>query len=113
MTHFEDGPAKGETLMLKRSPIFLRVVEVNGQWDALDQLDDEPAPHEKIYAYERIGEPGMVHINAGRKGNSGWYPMAAYRFITDQPTDSAMLDSEAWRQWCRNRVKPKSTEVLK
>jgi hypothetical protein len=103
MTHFEDGPAKDKTLMLKRSPLYLRVVEVNGAWDALDQLDDRPRPEEKLYAYERVGKVGMVHINTGRKNHGGLFPMATYRFISDQPDDADMRDSERWRQRCRPR----------
>ena len=38
MTTFQDGPAKGMTLMLKRTPVYLRVVCSLGKVDALDQL---------------------------------------------------------------------------
>lgn len=105
MTHFEDGPAKGQTLMLKRAPHFLRVVETDGTWDALDQLDDQPEPQEKIYAYRRVGKPGMVHINTGRKNHGGFFSMAAYRFYSEQPADSQMRDSEQWQQWCRDKIR--------
>ncbi len=101
MTHFEDGPAKGQTLMLKRAPQFLRVVEANGKWDALDQLDDKPEPQEKIYAYKRVGKPGMIHINMGRKNHGGFFPMAEYRFCSEQPPDCGMRDKERWQWWCR------------
>jgi len=43
MTRFLDGPAQGETLMLRRAPILLRVTrDPMGNFDGLDQLDDRP-----------------------------------------------------------------------
>lgn len=108
MTHFEGGPAHGQTLMLKRSPFFLRVVEDKGAFDALDQLDDQPRPGEKLYAYRREGEARMVHVNTGRKPGGGFYPMATYRFMTPQPSESDMADRDLWRQWCRQNMEDRS-----
>jgi hypothetical protein len=99
MTTFEGGPATGHTLMLRRAPKLLRVVESNGKFDALDQLHDEPRQGEKIYAYEITGKPGMIHINCGRQGG-GFYTLSAYRFITPQPADSDMRTNPAWGAWC-------------
>lgn len=98
MTHFEDGPAQGQTLMLKRSPRFLRVVRAGRTWDALDQLEDRAEPNETIYVYERVGEPGRVHLNCGRGG--GTFSMASYRFFSHQPPEADMRDNEAWQRWC-------------
>lgn len=108
MTHFEDGPAKDKTLMLKRSPLFLRVVTAGEAIDALDQLEDKPEPHEKIYAYERFGEVGMVHINCGRKNHGGFFPVATYRMTAHQPEDADMRDTERWKAWTRNAQELKS-----
>lgn len=99
MTHFDNGPAAGQTLMLKRAPKFLRVVEALGVWDALDQLEDKPTPQETIYAYVRMGDPSMCHVNRGSKG-SGWYMVANYRLVPEQPTDAQMRDTSAWQEWC-------------
>jgi hypothetical protein len=82
MTSFIDGPAKGQCLLLKRSPQLLRVVELNGKWDALDQPGDEPRPGEKVYDYELAGQSGTCHINAGRR--SGFYPISKYRVAPKQ-----------------------------
>ena len=101
MTRFNDGPAKGQNLMLKRAARFLRVVEENGKWDALDQREDTPKPTETIYAYTIVGEPGMSHIHASG-GRGGFYTIANYRFVTPQPADSEMRDNNAWRTWCHN-----------
>lgn len=98
-TSFKDGPARGQTLMLKRSPIYLRVVAANGKWDALDQPTDEPAENEKVYAYKLTGEPGMCHINMGRKGG-GFYPIAEYALCQTQPTDAEMRSRAKWCAWC-------------
>ena len=102
MTKFIDGPAHGVTLQLKRAPRFLRVVfstNPKEPWDALDQLEDTPTIHEMLYAYEVEGEVGRYHI-LRRPTGSGWYMIANYRFIPEQPADEEMRETDAWRQWC-------------
>jgi hypothetical protein len=99
MTSFIDGPAKGKTLMLKRSPKYLRVViDEAGKVDALDQLHDSPGENERVFAYRVHGEIGSVHLNMGR-GRGGFYPLAEYRLIPTQPADSVLRKNEAWRAW--------------
>lgn len=101
MTTFEDGPAKGQCLMLKRSPRFLRVTQhlhPKETWDALDRLEDEPLVQEKLLAYERVGKPGVCHIH--KRGGGGFYTMASYRFVPTQPSDEQMRTVSAWREWC-------------
>lgn len=104
MTTFEDGPANGQTLMLKRAARFLRVVECAGKFDALDQPEDTPHSAETIYAYEVIEKPCMCHLNAGG-GRGGFYPVAMYRFIPEQPSDADMRDTDKWAYWCDERAK--------
>ena len=99
MTTFEDGPAKGQHLMLQRAPRFLRVVEAHGKWDALDLPTDTPNPEEKLYAYQVGSYLGMCHLNRGR-GRGGFYPIASYRYVNAQPADGEMRTSEAWARWC-------------
>lgn len=104
MTTFQDGPAKGQTLMLKRAAMFLRVVQnAEGKWDALDQPEDTPAMDEKLFAYEITGKPYMVHLNCGRGKGSGFYPGPSYRFVTNQPTDSQMRQASEWDAWCKRQ----------
>lgn len=106
MTRFEDGPAKGQTLMLKRAPYFLRVVlSPKGKWDALDQLDDKPDRTETLFAYELIEAPGVAFLNPG-----GRYPVARYRLVENQPIDGAMRDSEAWPAWVETEAKRKGLQ---
>lgn len=99
MTKFQDGPAKGKTLMLKRSPIFLRVVTVRDSVDALDQPDDRPRKGEVCFAYILTGKPGSCHIKAA-KGRSGFYPIAEYRLAPSQPNQRVMHDDGLWSVWC-------------
>jgi len=106
MINFHEGPAHGKTLLLKRSPIFLRVViDGNGNIDALDALDDIPADEESIYCY-KVDESkpiSRVHIltgNPGRKG-SGWFISADYNYFDEQPADDQMRSTEAWRKWTK------------
>ena len=98
MTTFTDGPAKGQHLMLKRAPYFLRVTLLNAKWDALDQLTDQPEPLEKLFAYELVGGVGRIHIYAPPRG-SGWFVIAEYRLITPQPDDADMRTTERWHAW--------------
>lgn len=107
MTTLIDGPAEGIRLMLKRAARFIRVVEADGKWDALDQPDDTPKPNEKIYAYEVRGEVGNCHISLrgkdGKRGG-GFYPIASYGFVSQQPDDATMRDTTKWRQWCSDFI---------
>lgn len=99
MTTFEDGPAKGQTLMLQRVPKFLRVVvDADGTWDALNQPEDTPKPTETLYAYEMVGEPGWCHLNRGG-GRGGFYGIATYKFIAAQPPQETMRDWDQWQKW--------------
>lgn len=103
MTTFQDGPAKGQRLMLRRAAHYLRVVESGGKFDALDQPDDQPEAGERLFAYEIVGEPSMCHIRASG-GRGGSYPIATYRLVADQPADADMRTTQAWHSWCARQV---------
>lgn len=98
MTSFRDGPAKGQSLMLKRAPTFLRVVEHAGKFDALDQHHDEPKPQETITVYLLVRKMGWIHIKATKGG--GFFIRAEYEFWEEQPDEDTMRSQIAWRQWC-------------
>jgi hypothetical protein len=100
MTRFKDGPAKGQLLMLNRSPIFLRVVEKDGKWDALDQWEDSPRPGESIHVYQRVGEAGTCHIYA-RGGGGGFFSAGDYEHVAEQPSDEDVRNTAKWQAWCR------------
>lgn len=100
MTKFVDGPAKDKVLALHRAAKFLRVVQEGDQFDALDQPTDEPKPTEKLFAYRITENPGMCHINRGR-GKGGFYAIATYRLVAEQPTDEQMRDAKQWSEWCQ------------
>lgn len=105
VTRFQDGPAAGKTLMLKRAPIFPRVVvhSETGEVDALDQVDDSPRPGETCHAYILTGRPGSCHINRGG-GRGGFYPVSEYRLVAEQPGQNTMRDLVAWRAWTENHA---------
>jgi hypothetical protein len=98
MTTFENGPAHGARLMLRRSPYFLRVTYDGKDYDALDQLEDVAKPEETIYVYRITELPGHCHIRAA-KGAGGFYSMGKYEFVSPQPDDANVRDNEAWRKW--------------
>lgn len=102
MTSFVEGPAKGQHLMLKRAAQFIRVVEEAGKWDALDQPEDTPKPTEKIYAYQVHGEVNTCHIRASG-GRGGFYPIANYRVVAEQPDDATMRHDGLWTAWCKEK----------
>lgn len=79
VTTFVDGPAKGQTLMLKRSPEVLNVVfdTKTGKWDALDQPGDKPSDSEVVHVYVLCERCGTVHVNC--RGGGGFFPIAKYK----------------------------------
>lgn len=102
MTTFKDGPAQGQTLMLRRSPKFLRVVNNPGHkhaWDALDMPEDVPAGREIPMVYMREVVKGTAHVSTRPRSGSGWYPIAEYGYHHTQPTVAEMKDLERWRAW--------------
>ena len=106
MTIFQDGPAKGQSLMLKRAPVFLRVVKsLAGKWDGLDQLDDRPQFSEEVFAYVMTRPPGHMHIRA-KGGAGGFYPVAEYQLCTTQPTDFQLRNNSAWGEWANSQPPP-------
>ena len=104
MTTLVDGPAANVILNLRRSPLFLRVVQnrISKEWDALDQLDDIPKPTETIVAYRLLSNDGCMHllIRGKYKKAGGWYPVSSYGVVEQQPDDATMRDTEKWRAWC-------------
>lgn len=109
MITFLDGEAAGQTLMLRRAPKLLRVVKSSrGNWDALDQLNDQPKPTEKIFVYERRDdlEVSTYHlcIRGKGKGGSGYYYRASYSVFPEQPADALIRTTDAWRSWASAQV---------
>lgn len=90
---FIDGPAEGVQLDLARNPYYLRVVRgIDGKWDALDQLDDDPALGDEIFIYRR-GET-MGHVLMTPRKESCW--LVDYE-ATDEIDPEGMEDPEAWK----------------
>jgi hypothetical protein len=103
MTTFINGPAAGVTLQLRRAPMLLRAVKnAAGQWDALDQLGDEPKSDEEIHVYRLAAPPTGYHLRMSgkRKHLSGMYQRGDYRLADRQPADSECRTTEAWNAWC-------------
>lgn len=106
MTSFQDGPAEGKTLMLRRAPFFLRVTVGPGadqtehfpRIDALDQLDDVPTATEQLFCYRLTAKPNSCHIRAS-KGRGGFFAIGNYVLVDPQPTDTQMRDRAAWQAW--------------
>lgn len=102
MTRFIDGPAAGESLMLRRAPYFLRVVQgPTGKWDALDQLDDRPSADETLVVYRlRPLTQTRMHVCArGRGAVGGWFEGGEYELVADQPDDATLRDTDRWHEW--------------
>jgi len=107
MTHFLDGPAKGEILYLRRAPMFLRVTrDPMCNFDGLDQVDDTPQPEETIFVYRRKGNSSIVHVDGRRDGKrwSGWYEFGQYELDPEQPAEAVMRDNTAWQKWAQERA---------
>ena len=109
MIRFLDGPAMGQTLMLKSAPEFLRVTcaarELVPKWDALDQPNDTPQPYETITVYERIGDSHLVHVRMSGKG-SGFYRTGEYQLLRPEPPADVVRDNARWREWLTGKFGP-------
>lgn len=102
MTRLIDGPAAGQTLMIHRAPFLLRVTMKNVKGkikcDALDQPHDKPEPGETLFAYKWKSAPaGHVHVRM--KGGGGFYPMAEYTYVREQPSQATMQSTARWQEW--------------
>jgi hypothetical protein len=104
MVNFTGGPAAGESLILRRAPLLLRVVRsAAGEWDALDMLDDAPKPRESVHVYRMVADRGAMHLSYRTPGGyrrgtrSAW---ADYAYLADQPADADVRDTARWRAWC-------------
>jgi hypothetical protein len=110
MTKFTDGPAAGQSLLLRRTPKFLRVTYKAGreqEWDALDQLDDHPEPGEVLHCYRLVRSEGTIHLNMrDRRGRhcGGTFRQASYEYVEQQPAAEVMESNMAWRKWCEAQV---------
>lgn len=106
MVSFADGPVAGQTLALRRAPIYLRAVvdETDGSVNALDQLDDTPGPSERVHVYRRVSYGGPVHVcDRGRgQGRSGWYVIARYEHMPEVDGEALRL-TEAWWDWAHGQ----------
>ena len=104
MTKFQDGPAAGVVLGLRRSPLYLRAVQnrfgENAAWDALDRLADRPEPDERIVAYRRVKYDGHVHI-CRRPTGGGYFAMAEYVVCDQQPTADVLRNTNKWQEWAQ------------
>lgn len=106
MIRFIDGPASGQILNLMRCPLLLRVTrDAAGNFDALDQLDDEPRLDESIFVYRLAEGPTRVHFLLGNPRRCEWRLKAAYKLESVQPPDGVMRDCDAWRRWANDRAK--------
>jgi hypothetical protein len=115
MTSFIDGPCKGQSMLIKRSPLYMRVTMRNHlgkvQIDALDQLNDTPMPSEVCFAYRIAPDEeqmsfGSVHIkcSGSAKSASGFYKVVSYAFVKEQPAQDVMRNNELWRNWCNKMM---------
>lgn len=101
MFSFVNGPAHGVTLNLRRAPKLLRVVDNGQDFDALDQLDDEPRDDEIVHVYHRIGEKPFQGIMCMRgHGCQVFVGPVRYRYFERQPDAGITRDTGAWRNWC-------------
>ena len=104
MIRFIDGAAVGVELSLRRAPILLRVVRNRaGNWDALDQPNDQATVSESIFVYRLVAEPTWIRVCARGKGGKdlrGYWWSGDYEQLCEQPSDAVMRDNNVWATWC-------------
>lgn len=107
MIRFLDGPAKDVELRLRRAPILLRAVRSSrGNWDALDQLDDQPRPGETIVVYVRATAVSTYHlcVRGRNRAAGGFYLRADYRVLDEQPEQDHVRETAAWQAWVNENL---------
>ncbi len=112
MTTFEDGPAKDKILSLARAPVFLRVTEKDGKFDALDQVEDTPRPGEFMHVYKLVSYDGGAFVD-GRdkktgKRTGGYMVIARYKLYSEQPSQDTLGDTKKWQEWTLGDLKTRS-----
>src|SRR6185295_8027195 len=102
MIRFVGGPADAVVLELQAAPVLLRVVQSKaGQWDALDQPNDQPTPDETIVVYRR--NPGTVaraHLCCSPRSKSRFVLIAEYHAVQQRPADELVRDNQSWQHYC-------------
>lgn len=115
MIEFMDGPAEGVTLQLRRMPILLRVTRkpsrCKAEWDALDQLEDQPDPAEEIFVYRRRDDlpQSKYHLLRSPRKLSGWYWSGTYSLFLPQPADDQVRTTAAWQEWANAHFQQEQT----
>jgi len=104
MTTFRNGPCASTRLHLRRTPVFLRVVDKDGTFKALTGHDDKPKEGDVVHLY-RLAQPGaeyrMAPEDDGKKAPRGWFVSGEYELWEgEQPPEEALRGVIAWRQWC-------------
>lgn len=102
MIRFLDGPAVGVSFDLQRTPLYLRVVHHGGEFDALDQLGDEPADEEEVFVYRLESPAGSVHVDgtdANGRRFGRWFRTGEYRLNDVRPEEAVLRDKAAWQAW--------------
>jgi hypothetical protein len=108
VSSFEDGPAAGAFLTLRRAPVFLRVVIVadllgDAEVDALDMPEDAPSDHEAVHVYEQVaGSIGHLCI---RGPGGGCFQTARYRHRPDVDGEQ-LRDRQRWEAWASRQPVP-------
>ena len=104
MSTFVDGPAAGRTLALQRAPIYLRLVYgLDGKWDALDQVDDQPDPGETVHVYRRTKYTGKALVRLGGRLGCVWMHLADYRWMAEIDGET-LRDNPTWQAWTRAQL---------
>lgn len=96
-------------LSLKRTPKYLRFTcsgsaVCSRNWDALDQLDDQPRPGEQLVAAVLVRR-GSCHLDRVLNGRrvGEWHQTAEYKRLEEQPADEVMRSAEKWQEWCSQK----------
>lgn len=105
----QHGTSRGP-IHLARTPRFLRFVIQGTDWlslDALDQMEDTPAPDETVIVAELVSR-GNIHIDgADKRGRrtASWVSTATYKQVHNPPPREVAADTQQWQAWCYQRAK--------
>lgn len=104
-----DGPGAGQSFVVKRCPVFLRVVHSKASgWDVLNEKDDTPKDDEEVYVYQRVSEPVKAFVDG--TGLHTLMVIAEYKFLDLMIGENLIRSNENWKWWCQNEA-PKRSAV--
>lgn len=108
MLTFIGGPADRAAIPAFTAPEFVRVCQIKpGTWDLIEAGESLPTNALRAWVYRRYtnGTPREYRDkNVRQRRRNGWYAIASYLFVADQPAYVTAASAELFRAWCMSEL---------